>query len=153
MSLPSLGSLSRDAGQRLSQEWKKYQIGRQPVHRLQLIRSKPLCGLVLFEFQIARQNAAPVAVHSKVKSRIVIITLISVSSSSMISRLSACSKVSPGSALPPGSSHQSLNSPYPLWVTNISPLELRMTAATTVIVFIMTAKISNTTEQEKNTTI
>ena len=65
--------MSRDAGQKLSQEWKKYQIGRQPVHRLQLIRSKPLCGLVLFEFQIARQNTAPVAVHSKVKSRIVII--------------------------------------------------------------------------------
>ena len=73
MSLPSLGSLSRDAGQRLSQEWKKYQIGRQPVHRLQLIRSKPLCGLVLFEFQIARQDAAPVAVHGQMKRRIIII--------------------------------------------------------------------------------
>ena len=77
-------------------------------------------------------------------------TLISVSSSSIISRLSACSIVSPASAFPPGSSHQSLNSPYPLWVTKISPLELRMTAATTVIVFIMAAKISNPTEQEKN---
>ena len=158
--LPSLGSLSRDTGQRLSQEWKKYQIGRQPVHRLQLIRSKPLCGFVFFEFQIARQDAAPVAVHGKVESRIVIIhggdetvTLISVSSSSLISRLRACSRVSPGSALPPGTSHQSLYSPYPRWVTNISPLELRMTAATTVIVFIMAAKISNPTEQEKNTTI
>lgn len=73
LSPPSLGSLSRDAGQRLSQEWKKYQIGRQPVHRLQLIRSKPLCGLVLFEFQIARQNAAPVAVHGQMKRRIIII--------------------------------------------------------------------------------
>lgn len=156
MFLPYLGSLSRDTGQRLSQEWKKYQIGRQPVHRLQLIRSKPLCGFVFFEFQIARQDAAPVAVHGKVESRIVIIhsgdeTVHADFGVKFLPDLALESLLK--SALPPGTSHQSLYSPYPRWVTNISPLELRMTAATTVIVFIMAAKISNPTEQEKNTTI
>ena len=59
--------------QLLFQKWKKYQVGRQPVYGRQIIRSEPLCGLVLFKFQLAGQDAAPVAVHSKMKRRIVIL--------------------------------------------------------------------------------
>ena len=44
---------------------------------------------------------------------------ISVSNSSLISRLSACFDVSPSSIFPPGNSRCPLNSPYPLAVANI----------------------------------
>ena len=66
-------------------------------------------------------------------------TSISVSNSSLISRLSACSGVSPSSIFPPGNSHCPLNSPYPLAVANIlrfSCTESQITATTTLIVFI-----------------
>lgn len=62
-------------------------------------------------------------------------TLISVDSSSQISRFSASSGVSPASILPPGNSHQSFHSPYPCWVANILSSS-QITAAATSILFI-----------------
>ena len=62
-------------------------------------------------------------------------TSISVSNSSLISRLSACSGVSPSSIFPPGNSRCPLNYPYPLAVANIllfSCMESQITAATTL---------------------
>src|SRR5699024_11072278 len=55
--------------------------------------------------------------------------------SSLISLTRACSGVSPSSILPPGNSHPSLNSPYPLCVAKILSSFL-ITAATTRTVFI-----------------
>ena len=63
-------------------------------------------------------------------------TLISVDSSSRISRFRASSGVSPASIFPPGNSHQSFHSPYPRCVANILS-SLRIIAATTSICFII----------------
>lgn len=116
---------------------------RQPLYASQMLTIKPCSGLMLKQRQRARYHAAQIAAHAEVEGRVVplptvvtyLSTLISVASSSRISRTSAFSDDSPASSLPPGSSHHPRQSPYPRCVAKILP-SWTIRAATTLMVFI-----------------